>query len=96
MNVVTDLFMRTCDLLAVQALLGLAIFFPGTLNPQPLFMFVAAAVRLSQSIGLHNSSSFGLPESHIEERRRFFLDSVHFESRNLPEDQPPCCPRYPR
>ncbi|KAG0156410.1 hypothetical protein PDIDSM_3588 [Penicillium digitatum] len=72
MNVVTELFMRTCDLLAVQALLGLAIFFQGTPNPQPLFMFTAAAVRLSQSIGLHKSNSFGLPESQIEERRRVF------------------------
>ncbi|KAI2703525.1 transcriptional regulator family: Fungal Specific TF [Penicillium roqueforti] len=72
MNVVTELFMRTCDLLAVQALLGLAIFFQGTPNPQPLFMFAAAAVRLSQSIGLHKSNSFGLPVSQIEERRRVF------------------------
>ncbi|KGO45004.1 Transcription factor, fungi [Penicillium expansum] len=72
MNVVTELFMRTCDLLAVQALLGLAIFFQGTPNPQPLFMFAAAAVRLSQSIGLHKSNSFGLPESQIEERKRVF------------------------
>ncbi|KAJ5170501.1 uncharacterized protein N7500_003284 [Penicillium coprophilum] len=72
MNVVTELFMRTCDLLAVQALLGLAIFFQGTPNPQPLFMFAAAAVRLSQSIGLHKSNSFGLPMSQVEERRRVF------------------------
>ncbi|CAI7662581.1 unnamed protein product [Penicillium glandicola] len=72
MNVVTELFMRTCDLFAVQALLGLAIFFQGTPNPQPLFMFAAAAVRLSQSIGLHKSNSFGLPVSQIEERRRVF------------------------
>ena len=72
MNVVTELFMRTCDLLAVQALLGLALFFQGTPNPQPLFMFAAAAVRLSQSIGLHKSNSFGLPASQIEERRRVF------------------------
>ncbi|CAG7938718.1 unnamed protein product [Penicillium nalgiovense] len=72
MNVVTELFMRACDLLAVQALLGLAIFFQGTPNPQPLFMFSAAAVRLSQSIGLHKSDSFGLPVSQVEERRRVF------------------------
>ncbi|CAI7635981.1 unnamed protein product [Penicillium bialowiezense] len=72
MNVLTELFMRTCDLLAVQALLGLALFFQGTPNPQPLFMFSAAAVRLSQSIGLHDSNSFGLPASQIEERRRVF------------------------
>jgi hypothetical protein len=57
----------TCDLLAVQGLLGLALYFQGTPNPQPLFMFSAVAVRLSQSIGLHKSNSFGLPESQAEE-----------------------------
>jgi hypothetical protein len=67
MNVVTELFMRTCVLLAVQGLLGLALYFQGTPNPQPLFMFSAVAVRLSQSIGLHKSNSFGLPESQAEE-----------------------------
>ncbi|CAG7925478.1 unnamed protein product [Penicillium olsonii] len=72
MNVLTELYMRTSDLLAVQALLGLALFFQGTPNPQPLFMFSASAIRLAQSIGLHKSSSFGLPVSQIEERRRVF------------------------
>ncbi|CAG8385878.1 unnamed protein product [Penicillium salamii] len=72
MNVLTELYMRTSDLLAVQALLGLALFFQGTPNPQPLFMFSASAVRLAQSIGLHKSNSFGLPASQIEERRRVF------------------------
>ncbi|KOS47096.1 hypothetical protein ACN38_g1942 [Penicillium nordicum] len=35
-------------------------------------MFAAAAVRLSQSIGLHKSNSFGLPASQIEEWKRVF------------------------
>lgn len=72
MSVTTELFMRTCDLLAVQTMIGLALFFQGTPNPQPLFMFTAAAIRFSQSIGLHNSSSFGLSESQVEERQRVF------------------------
>ncbi|KAJ6080040.1 hypothetical protein N7467_009793 [Penicillium canescens] len=72
MNVITELFMRTCDLLAVQGLLGLALYFQGTPNPKPLFMFSAATVRLSHSIGLHKSNSFGLPESQVEERERVF------------------------
>jgi hypothetical protein len=66
MNMVTELFMRTCDL-AVQGLLGLAHYSQGKPNPQSLFMFSAAAVRLSHSIGLHKSNSFGLPESQVEE-----------------------------
>ncbi|OQD82659.1 hypothetical protein PENANT_c020G01715 [Penicillium antarcticum] len=72
MNVVTEFFMRTCDLLAVQGLLGLALYFQGTPNPQPLFMFAASAVRLSHSIGLHKSNSLGLPEPQVEERKRVF------------------------
>lgn len=72
MSVVADLYMRTCDLLAVQAMIGLALFFQGTPNPQPLFMFTAAAIRFSQSMGLHRAGSFGLCELEIEERQRVF------------------------
>ncbi|KFZ11970.1 hypothetical protein V502_07321 [Pseudogymnoascus sp. VKM F-4520 (FW-2644)] len=80
LNVVVELFMRNGDLLAVQGLLGLAIYFQGTPNPQALFMFAAAAMRLSHSIGLHRSSILGLSESQIEDRRRtywiaFILDA---------------------
>ncbi|KAE8375274.1 fungal-specific transcription factor domain-containing protein [Aspergillus bertholletiae] len=72
LNVVVELFMRVADLLAVQAMLGLALLFQNTPNPQPLFMFAAAAMRLSQSIGLHRNQSLGLSPSQIEERRRTF------------------------
>ena len=80
LNVVVELFMRNGDLLAVQGLLGLAIYFQGTPNPQALFMFAAAAMRLSHSIGLHRSSILGLSASQIEDRRRtywiaFILDA---------------------
>ncbi|KAE8167573.1 fungal-specific transcription factor domain-containing protein [Aspergillus tamarii] len=72
LNVVVEFFMRAADLLAVQAMLGLALLFQNTPNPQPLFMFAAAAMRLSQSIGLHRNQTLGLSPSHIEERRRTF------------------------
>lgn len=80
LNVVVELFLRNTDLLAVQGLLGLALYFQGTPNPQALFMFAAAAMRLSQSIGLHRSNTSGLTPSRIEERRRtywiaFILDA---------------------
>ncbi|PLB47442.1 hypothetical protein P170DRAFT_512037 [Aspergillus steynii IBT 23096] len=72
MNVVVEFFMRAADLLTVQAMLGLAIYFQGTPNPQSLFMFASAAMRLSQSIGLHRGFTFGLTTPEVEERRRAF------------------------
>ncbi|OJK02123.1 hypothetical protein ASPACDRAFT_114819 [Aspergillus aculeatus ATCC 16872] len=72
MSATTELFMRTSDLLAVQTMVGLALFFQGTPNPQPLFIFTATAIRFAQSIGLHKSNSFGLSDLQVEERRRVF------------------------
>lgn len=76
LNVVVELFMRAADILAVQGLLELAVFFHETPDPQPLFTFAAAAaaaaMRLGQSIGLHRSYTFGLDPTEIEERNRTF------------------------
>ncbi|KAK4868599.1 hypothetical protein LT330_006801 [Penicillium expansum] len=72
LNVVVEIFMRAADILAVQGLLGLAVFFHETPDPQPLFTFAAAAMRLAQSIGLHRSYTFGLDPAEIEERNRTF------------------------
>lgn len=45
----------------------------GTPNPQPSFFFVAAAIRLSHSIGLHKrGSDFKLNEVENEQRKRVF------------------------
>ncbi|PYI02332.1 hypothetical protein BO78DRAFT_454308 [Aspergillus sclerotiicarbonarius CBS 121057] len=78
LNAVTDVFLRNTDLPAVQGLLGLALYFQGTPNPQALFMFAAAAMRLAQSIGLHRNPAG--TSSEDEQRRRtywiaFLLDS---------------------
>ncbi|GLA33306.1 hypothetical protein AnigIFM63309_000129 [Aspergillus niger] len=79
LNAVVDVFLRNTDIAAVQGLLGLALYFQGTPNPQALFMFAAAAMRLAQSIGLHRENAPGAsPEA--EQRRRvywiaFILDS---------------------
>ncbi|GKZ17229.1 hypothetical protein AbraIFM66951_009038 [Aspergillus brasiliensis] len=79
LNAVVDVFLRNTDIAAVQGLLGLALYFQGTPNPQALFMFAAAAMRLAQSIGLHREAASGAsPEA--EQRRRlywiaFILDS---------------------
>ncbi|KAI9737576.1 MAG: hypothetical protein M1834_009731 [Cirrosporium novae-zelandiae] len=73
MGVLTELTMRNSDLLSVQALLGLALFLQGTPNPQPSYFLVAAALRISHSIGLHKrGSGFNLNEVEIEQRKRVF------------------------
>ena len=80
MDVIVELLMRTADLRAIQAVLGLALYFQNTPNPQALFMFAAMAMRLAHSIGLHRNSTFGLTPSEVLERRRaywiaFILDA---------------------
>ncbi|KAL8941912.1 MAG: hypothetical protein Q9211_001607 [Gyalolechia sp. 1 TL-2023] len=73
MGVLTELTMRNLDLLSVQALLGMAMFLLGTPNPQPSFFLVAAAIRLSNSIGLHKrGSGFKLNPVEMEQRKRVF------------------------
>lgn len=73
MAVMTELTMRSNDLLSVQALLGMALFLQGTPNPQPSFFLVSAAVRLAHSIGLHKrGSGFNLNEVENEQRKRVF------------------------
>lgn len=50
-----------------------ALFLQGTPNPQPSFFLVAAAVRLSHSIGLHKKGSgFNLNAVEVEQRKRVF------------------------
>ncbi|GAB0138423.1 hypothetical protein EsDP_00006658 [Epichloe bromicola] len=73
MAVFPELSMRNTDLLSVQALLGMALFMQGTPNPQPTSLLVAAAVRLSHSIGLHRrGTGFNLNPIEIEQRKRVF------------------------
>ncbi|KAI0021928.1 N-terminal binuclear Zn cluster-containing protein [Xylariomycetidae sp. FL0641] len=73
MGVFSELTMRNTDLLSVQALLGMALFMQGTPNPQPSFLLIAAAIRLSHSIGLHKrGTGFNLNPIEIEQRKRVF------------------------
>ncbi|KZZ96535.1 Transcription factor [Moelleriella libera RCEF 2490] len=73
MAVFPELTMRNTDLLSVQALLGMALFMKGTPNPQPTSLLIAAAIRLSHSIGLHKrGTGFNLNPIEIEQRRRVF------------------------
>ncbi|KAL7936689.1 fungal-specific transcription factor domain-containing protein [Trichoderma chlorosporum] len=73
MGVFAELTMRNTDLLSVQALLGMALFMQGTPNPQPTFLLISAAIRLSHSIGLHKKGTgFNLNPIEIEQRKRVF------------------------
>ena len=45
----------------------------GTPNPQPTYFFIAAAIRLAHSIGLHKKGAgFNLNASEAEQRKRVF------------------------
>ncbi|CAG9999694.1 unnamed protein product [Clonostachys byssicola] len=73
LGVYSELTMRNTDLLSVQALTGMALFMQGTPNPQPSFLLVAAAIRLSHTIGLHKrGTGFNLNPIEIEQRKRVF------------------------
>ncbi|KAL1641696.1 hypothetical protein SLS61_010007 [Didymella pomorum] len=73
MSVMVELTMRNTDLLSVQALLGIGLFLLGTPNPQPTYFFVATAMRLAHSIGLHKKgANFNLNSAEVEQRKRVF------------------------
>ncbi|KAK4242289.1 hypothetical protein C8A03DRAFT_40410 [Achaetomium macrosporum] len=73
MAVISELMMRNTDLLSVQALLGMSLFMQGTPNPQPSFLLIATAIRLSHTIGLHKrGTGFNLNPIEIEQRKRVF------------------------
>ncbi|KAL5114042.1 hypothetical protein ACEQ8H_008098 [Pleosporales sp. CAS-2024a] len=73
MSVMVELTMRNTDLLSVQALLGVGLFLLGTPNPQPTYFFIATAMRLAHSIGLHKKgTNFNLNSAEVEQRKRVF------------------------
>ncbi|KAH4899156.1 hypothetical protein HBI80_174760 [Parastagonospora nodorum] len=73
MSVMVELTMRNTDLLSVQALLGIGLFLLGTPNPQPTYFFIATAMRLAHSIGLHKKgANFNLNSAEVEQRKRVF------------------------
>ena len=58
------------ELLSIQAMLGIVIFLQRTPNPYPASTLVAAAVRLSQSLGLHRQSK--RHDVDVEQRKNTF------------------------
>jgi hypothetical protein len=49
------------------------LFLLGTPNPQPTYFFIATAMRLAHSIGLHKKGvNFNLNSAEVEQRKRVF------------------------
>jgi hypothetical protein len=78
--VTNELTMYNVDLMSIQALLGMALFFRGTSNPQPSFSLLSAAIRLSHTIKLHRKCDDSAVSAEENEQRKrvfwvaYFLD----------------------
>lgn len=71
--VTNELTMYNVDLMSIQALLGMTLFFRGTSNPQPSFSLLSAAIRLSHTIKLHrNCDNPAISAEENEQRKRVF------------------------
>ncbi|KAL4754752.1 hypothetical protein BDW72DRAFT_200448 [Aspergillus terricola var. indicus] len=63
-----DLCLGQPDLWSIQALLGMSIFFLGTMSAEPCCFLAAAAIRMSEEIGLGRISiRFGKPPTQSDE-----------------------------
>jgi len=91
LSVVPDLTARDADLLGVQTLLGMAIILQGTHNPHPASVLIAAAVKLSHSLGLHRKTANAkLEDVSSEQRNRiFWIVYILDKDYSLQLDQPP-------
>ncbi|RPA99789.1 hypothetical protein L873DRAFT_1806323 [Choiromyces venosus 120613-1] len=91
-TVLTELLLKNTDLLSIQAILGMALYLQGTANPQPSYFLIAAAVRISNTIGMHRrGNSFGLNQVEVEQRRRvFWIMYLLDKDMALRSGRPPC------
>lgn len=91
-SVLTELLLKNTDLISIQAILGMALYLQGTANPQPSYFLIAAAVRISNSIGMHRrGNSFGLNSVEVEQRRRvFWIMYLLDKDMALRSGRPPC------
>ncbi|KAL4821083.1 fungal-specific transcription factor domain-containing protein [Aspergillus spinulosporus] len=68
-----DLCLGQPDLWSIQALLGMSIFFLGTMSAEPCCFLAAAAIRMSEQIGLGRlNEHITLSSEDMEHRRRIF------------------------
>lgn len=64
--------MLTNELMAVQALLGMAILLQGTPNPEPGSILISMAVKLAQGMKLHRRGNHGVTSTELEQRKCVF------------------------
>lgn len=88
---VGELSMLTNELMAVQALLGMAILLQGTPKPEPASILISMAVRLSQGMKLHRRDHPpGVPTAEIEQRKRvFWLVYIYDREISIRTQSPP-------
>ncbi|KAL4866662.1 hypothetical protein BDV12DRAFT_132000 [Aspergillus spectabilis] len=68
-----DLCLGAPDMWSVQALLGMSIFFLGTMSAEPCSFLATAAIRMIHQIGLgRDEYDTALPSEDIEHRRNIF------------------------
>jgi hypothetical protein len=61
------------ELMAVQALLGMAVLLQGTPNPEPDSILILIAIKLAQGMKLHRwGHQLGIAAAEIEQRDRVF------------------------
>ncbi|RDW59921.1 hypothetical protein BP6252_13008 [Coleophoma cylindrospora] len=73
LSVLTELTLQDPDLLAVQAILGMAITLQGTSNPRPCSMLISTAFKMAQSMKLHRKDQGpSLSTAELEQRKRVF------------------------
>ncbi|PNP81159.1 hypothetical protein FNYG_05626 [Fusarium nygamai] len=72
-SVTTELMAWSGDILGLQVLLGMAILFQGTTNPQLAIVLVGSAIRLAQSMGLPSARASDDPDEPAQRRRVFWI-----------------------
>ncbi|KAK3318303.1 fungal-specific transcription factor domain-containing protein [Apodospora peruviana] len=75
-------FMRSTDLMILQALLLYLLCIRPYVDPRSLFCLIGIAVRIATRLGIHRDGvQFGLPPFEIEQRRRLWWQIVILDKR---------------
>jgi hypothetical protein len=91
--VASEIALDGSTLLDVQAIVGICEILQGTSTPRSFSMFIFAAARLVQHIGIHKevSSNTVLPSHDIDQRRRvFWLVNIFDKGISVRTGVPPC------
>ncbi|KAM0281788.1 hypothetical protein ACHAQH_003370 [Verticillium albo-atrum] len=75
-------FMRTTDMMVLQAYILFLIAIRMFVDPRQIFCYVGIAVRIGQRMGLHRDAQvFGLSPFEVEQRRRLWWTIVGYDRR---------------